>query len=55
MFFVFIFEELASVIETYTRDIFFLQSTDRSLLIDSSQEDGIIVMYSAEQFQPIVL
>ena len=36
----FIFEELASVIETYTNDIFFslLQINDRSLLLGSIKE-----------------
>ena len=52
----FMFEKLASVIETYTSDIFYLwQINDRSLLIDSSQRDRIIAMYIPEHFQPIII
>ena len=40
--FMFIFEELALVIETCTSDDFFKQINDQSLLIDISQRDGIV-------------
>ena len=48
----FIFEELASFIETYTSVIL----NDRSLLIDSSRRDEIIAMCGiVEQFQTIII
>ena len=48
--FMLVLEELASATETYTRVVFFLFN-DRSLLVDSSRRDGIIVKYIAEQCQ----
>ena len=50
------FLKLASIIKTYTSDIFSFQPiNDRSLLIDSNRRDGIFVMYIAEQFQSLII